>query len=193
MSSITLIGLAISAPICIYIYMTYFREGGAKVPKQFTTTLRLFTRRHKVHELKVVNSNGIMFPDNGPAYVEIQSAAIVTRSGRVWKSFKSQEAIEAARKRNVIYIVRENDPQPLNISLGSEKGYLGDPITHDAFDDLSTLNQREASATATAEGSTQDQLQNKLMIALIIATAGAVGSWALVFALSVIYGQPVTL
>jgi len=193
MSSITLIGLAISLPVCIYLYMTYFRDGGAKVPKQFTTTLRLFTRRHKVHELQVANRNGIMFPDHGPAYVEIQSAAIVTRSGRVWKSFKSPEAIEAARKRDVIYIVRENDPQPLTISLGSDKGYLGPAITHDAFADLSTLNQREASATATAEGSTQDQLQNKLMIALIIATAGAVGSWALFFALSVIYGEPISV
>ena len=131
-----------------------------------------------------------MFPDSGPAYVEMQSAAIVTRSGRVWKSFTNDEAIESARKRDVIYVVRENDALPLTIGLGAEKGYQGDQISHDFFDDLSTLNQREASATATAEGSTNDNLQNKLMIALIIAIAGAVGSWSLVFGLSVIYGNP---
>lgn len=190
MNSMTLIGLAISIPVCIYLYMTYFRSSGATVPKQFTTTLRLFTRRHKVHEVAVENRNGIMFPDSGPAYVEIQSAAIVSRSGRLWKSAESPEAVEAARKRDVIYITRENDPLPLTIGLGSDQGYQGEQISHDFFSDLSNLNQREASATATAEGSTHDSLQGKLMIALIIAVGGAVGAWALYFILTVINGDP---
>ena len=129
-----------------------------------------------------------MQPDDlgSPGYVERQSAAITRRWGRVWK--RSNE--DTNRRRERIYIVRENDPTPLTISLGKTEKYQGEQIDNDEFKSLSNLNQREAAANARMEGSSSDQIANKLMIATVIAVCGAVLAWGGFYALIMMHGDP---
>lgn len=133
-----------------------------------------------------------MLPDEigSPGYVERQGAAITRRSGRLWKAGKSESSRDAHRSRERIYIVRENDPTPLTISLTAKNNYQGEQIKNLEFKALSNLIQREAAANARIEGSTSDNAANKLMIATIIAVCGAVLAWGGFYALLVIYGDP---
>lgn len=181
-----LITFGISIVVSIWIYTTYFRN---KVPKSFATTLHLFTRQRKVYPVHVENRNGLMFPEVGPGFVEVNGTSILKRYGRVWKTCATDKEAEAGRSRSVIYVTRENDPTPFSVALGRVAGYQGEQVDHATFADLSNLNQREAAATATSEGSTKEAFVNKLMIALIIAVSAAVASWALYFVLTVIKGD----
>lgn len=179
----------IIAGICvvIYLYVTYMTGG---VPKQFRTPLHLFTKRKQVFRIEAETRGGLMFPDKRPGYVEIEAAVITKRSGRVWKSWGGQEAIEAGRKREVIYVVRENDPTPLTIGLGAAGGYQGQQIDNETFEDLSNLNQRAAASDAQIDGASKDLVASRMTIALIIGVTGAVLAWGGVFALTVIHGDP---
>ncbi len=133
-----------------------------------------------------------MLPDEigSPGYVERQSAAITRRSGRIWKAGKSEAARDASRSREKIYDVRENDPNPLTISLTAAEKYQGHQIENLEFKALSNLIQREAAANARIEGSTSDNVASKMMIATIIAVCGAVLAWGGFYALLVLYGEP---
>ncbi len=164
----------------------------SKVPAKFRTTLYLFTKRNQVYRIEAENHEGLMLPDEigSPGYIERQGAAITRRSGRIWKTGKSPAAIDANRSRERIYIVRENDPTPLTIALGAENNYQGEQIKILEFKALSNLIQREAAANARIEGSANDNVANKLMIATIIAVCGAIFAWVGFYALLVIYGDP---
>ncbi len=157
------------------------------------TPLYLFTKRNQVYRIEAENSGGILFPDKigSPGYVERQTASITRRSGRLWKFSNSTAQNDANRSRERIYVTRENDPTPLTISLGAECFYQGPQIDNAEFKALSNLNQREAAANARMEGSFEDSIANKLLIATIIAVAGAVLAWGGVYALVVKYGVPV--
>ena len=171
----------------LWFYFTFMRSS---VPKRFMTPLYLFTRRFQVYRIEAENRGGLMLPDSGPGYVEQQGAAITRRWGRVWKLWSGPAAIEASRSRETIYIVRENDPTPLTISLGVKGQYQGAQVDNSTFKDLSNLNQREAAANASIEGSTRDANAAKWMIAVLIAVVGAVVAWIGVFAITFIYGEP---
>lgn len=181
-----LITFGVSCVVALWVWYTYFRN---VVPKGFGITLHLFTRQRQVHPIYVENRNGLMFPETGPGFVQTKGTAILKRSGRLWKSSPDERVQEANRKRSVVYITRENDPNPLTISLGRSKGYQGDHVDHATFGDFANLNQREAAATATSEGTTKEAFVNKLMIALIIAVSGAIGSWVLYFVLTMLKGD----
>jgi len=169
-----------------WLFLTYVKKD---VPKTFKTALYLFTKRNQVYRIDAENSNALMLPEKGPGYVEIQPAVLSRRWGRVWKRSGSPEATEAARKRETIYVVRENDPTPLTLRYGADKGYQGKQVDNATFSDLSNLNQREAQANATLAGSARDTAASRLMIAVIVAVVGAMAAWGGVFILAYLYGE----
>ncbi len=183
----SLIGFGIS--LVVLAVWWYMKRGHKSLPQSFVTPLYLFTRRNQVYRIEAENRGGLMLAVGQPGYVERQSASLTRRWGRVWKSSVTPAATDANRSRERIYVVRENDPTPLTISLGVEGEYQGDQIGNQEFKDLSNLNQREAAANARIEGSTRDAAANKLLIAVIIAVSGAVVMWGVVGAVMLIYGE----
>ena len=75
--------ILIGAAGVFWIYLSYIKSD---VPKKFRTPLYLFTKRGQVYRIDAENSNGLMLPDKGPGYVEIQPAVLARRWGRVWNS-----------------------------------------------------------------------------------------------------------
>ncbi len=187
----TLIIFAITGTISIIWYWwTQIHKGGSSQDK---IPIYVFTKRHEADRIEAENSGGILFPDkNGsPSYVERQSSSITRRWGRLWKLSKTDAQNDANRSRERIYVGRTNDPTFLSIALGVEGNYQDEQINNAEFKALSNLNQREAAANARIEGSFEDSIANKLLIATIIAVAGAVLAWGGVYALVVKYGVPV--
>lgn len=186
----TLIIFAITTVIAGFWW--YWTQIKSSVPKRFLTTLYLFTRRNQVYRIEAENRGGLMFPDKigSPSYVERQTAALTRRWGRVMNRSKTPAGTDNKRHRERIYIVRENDPTPLTVSLGIAGQYQGEQIKNSEFKDLSNLNQREAAASARIEGSSKDSVANKLMIAVVIAISGAVLAWGAVGVLIIIHGSP---
>lgn len=189
-SSQTIVIFVITSIVSVIWY--YFTQVRSKVPSESRTTIYLFTKRNQVYRIEAENSSGIMFPDKkgSPGYVEQQAASITRRSGRLWGSGSTKSAIDAKRPRERIYVARENDPTPLTISLGAVGKYQGDQIDNKEFKALSNLNQREAAANARIEGSFEESIANKLLIATIISISGAVLAWGGVYALIVMNGEP---
>lgn len=186
----TLIIFAVTSAVSIVWY--YWTQVRSKAPAESRTTLFLFTKRNQVYRVEAENSSGIMFPDKfgSPGYVEQQAASMTRRSGRLWGRSNTKSGIDAKRPRERIYVGRENDPTPLTISLGVADNYQGPQIDNTDFKALSNLNQREAAANARIEGSFEDSIANKLLIATIISISGAVLAWGGVYALIVINGEP---
>ena len=178
--------ILIGAAGVFWLYLSYIKSD---VPKKFRTALYLFTKRGQVYRIDAEHSNGLLLPDKGPGYVEIQPAVLARRWGRVWKRADTPEATEAARKRETIYVVRENDPTPLTLRYGRDKGYQGKQVDNATFSDLSNLNQREAQANATLDGNSRDTAAARLMIAVIVAVIGAMAAWGGVFILAYLYGE----
>lgn len=168
-----------------WIYLTYVKDPG---PKQFRTPLYLFTKRRQVYRINAENRGGLMLPEKGGGFVEQEGTALIRRWGRVWKSWPSDTATEAARAREVIYIVRENDPTPMNMSYGVEHGYQGKQIEEARYKELSNLNQRQAAAQAKIEGAARDVVVGRFMIGVIVSIVIAGAAWATYFILTVIQG-----
>jgi len=171
--------------VIFWLYLTYVKDPGTK---QFRTPLYLFTKRRQVYRINAENRGGLMLPDKGGGFVEQEGTALIRRWGRVWKIWPSETATESARSREVIYVVRENDPTPMNMSYGVEHGYQGKQIEEARYKELSNLNQRQAASQAKMEGAGRDVVVGRLMIGVIISIVIAGAAWATFFILTVIQG-----
>lgn len=171
--------------VVFWLYLTYVKDPGTK---QFRTPLYLFTKRRQVYRINAENRGGLMLPDVGGGFVEQEGTALIRRWGRVWKLWQSESAIEAARSREVIYVVRENDPTPMNIGYGVEHGYQGKQIEEARYKELSNLNQRQAAAQAKMEGAGRDVVVGRLMIGVIVSIVTAGVAWGAFFVLTFLQG-----
>ena len=171
--------------IIFWLYLTYIKS---PANKQFRTPLYLFTKRRQVYRIDAENRGGLMLPDKGGGFVEVEGTALVRRWGRVWKLWASDSAIESARNREVIYVVRENDPTPMNMAYGVEHGYQGKQIEEARYKELSNLNQRQAASQAKMEGASRDAVVSRLMIGVVISIVIAGLAWGTFFVLTVLQG-----
>tara|TARA_R110000851_G_scaffold202997_4_gene354818 strand:- start:42 stop:665 length:624 start_codon:yes stop_codon:yes gene_type:complete len=171
--------------VIFWLYLTYVKDPGTK---QFRTPLYLFTKRRQVYRINAENRGGLMLPDKGGGFVETEGTALIRRWGRVWKIWTDLSGVESARAREVIYVVRENDPTPMNMSYGVENGYQGKQIEEARYKELSNLNQRQAAAQAKMEGAGRDAVVGRLMIGVIVSIVIAGAAWATFFVLTIIQG-----
>ena len=163
-------------------YLAYktWAGGSASAPDTFTTKIFLITRRREIYEQKAENQNNIMLPKKGGyGYLERVKAVVIYRYGRVKTSHNDTLITENSRKREHAYIVRENDPAPLEIS-NRENGYIGQPVTNEEFLEAKNSNNRTAHTQGLITGSAGDFIAKKMSTAVIISVAVAGGAWVLV-------------
>lgn len=159
-------------------------SGSAAAPKKFKTPLFLFTRRRMIYELSAESRGNIMLPDRGNyGYVERVAAVIIYRYGRV-KRKQSPEISESTRKRKQIYVVRENDPAPLEIPRAAQ-GYAGPPVSRSELMKAEDTNVKAASMLALSEGPPGDATARLVAIGLVISCVVAGLAWILVLLLKV--------
>jgi len=180
------LGAFVVMGVILWLYLTYIKNDSQP---QFRTALYLFTQRNQVYRINAENRNHLMLPETGPGYVEQTGTSLVRRFGRVWSVGESESAIEALRNREVVYVVRENDPTPLNITYGAENGYQGKQIDNVRFKELSNLNQRQAAAQAKIDGAGRDAVVSRLMIGVIISVVIAGLAWGTFFVATFIKGS----
>ena len=152
----------------------------AAAPDTFTTKIFLITRRREIYEQMVENQNNIMLPKKGGyGYLERVNAVVIYRYGRVKKQYFDPLITENSRKREHAYIVRENDPAPLEIR-NKEKGYIGQPVTQQEFLDAKNSNHRTAHTKGFISGNATDLIARKMSTAVIMSVAVAGAAWVLV-------------
>ncbi len=163
----------------IFIVYKSYTGGSAKSPKKFTTPIFLFTRRREVYELMVENKGNIMLPERGYGYVERVKAVIIYRYGRVWKQYFDPKVTENSRKRKQIYVVRENDPAPLEID-NFKGGYRGETVTKEELEIHQDANTRTATFEGLLEGSPRDEIARRMSVAVIVSVSITMIVWLLV-------------
>ena len=180
-ASFDLIQIAVIGIIGAGIFLVYknYQGGSARSPRRFTTPLFLFTKRKEIFELKVQNRGNIMLPARGYGYVERQGSNLAYRFGRVTKQYFDPIITENSRKRQEIYIVRENDPAPLEIH-NFEGGYRGKTVPREELEKYENANLREATMIALAEGADKNISASRMSMAVIISISITGIIWLLV-------------
>ncbi len=179
--SFDLIQIAVIGIIGAGIFLVYknYQGGSARSPRRFTTPLFLFTKRKEIFELKVENRGNIMLPARGYGYVERQGLNLAYRFGRVSKTNFDPKITENSRRRKQIYIVRENDPAPLNI-YNFDGGYRGQPVTREELEGYENANLREATMVALSEGADKNITGSRMSMAVVISISITGIIWLLV-------------
>ncbi len=151
-------------------YLAYktWAGGSAAAPDTFTTKIFLITRRREIYEQMVENQNNIMLPKKGGyGYLERVNAVVIYRYGRVKKQYFDPLITENSRKREHAYIVRENDPAPLE-------------IRNKEFLDAKNSNHRTAHTKGFVSGTSTDFIQRKMATAVIMSVGVAGAAWVFV-------------
>ena len=163
-------------------YLAYktWAGGSAAAPDTFTTKIFLITRRREIYEQMVENQNNIMLPKKGGyGYLERVNAVVIYRYVRVKKQYFDPLITENSRIREHAYIVRENDPAPLEIR-NKENGYTGEPVTQKEFLDAKNSNHRTAHTKGFVSGTSTDFIQRKMATAVIMSVGVAGAAWVFV-------------
>jgi len=179
------------AAVVLYLVWQRFGNAGAGVPKSIETSVVLFTRRHSALVTEAANHGGLLLTKRAGGYAEMPNTDHQIRSGRVWKRWGTPEQTDAARSRRTVYLLREDDVSPLDLSAGVAAGYVGRRLTHEQFTGLKDLNARASATMGVKEGSARDHLGRMFGIVMVLAVGGGVLAWGALIVAGILTGVKV--